>query len=96
MSERGGVLDLCSGGERDGDAEKTGAAEEEPVVEGAGEGRSEDDGDLSREKDEGEEEEAGVDVVVQGDFPGVVIDQGELLLDEDGVHRDEEGRRDAE
>lgn len=50
-----------------------------------------DDVNFAGEKDKREEQVRRVDIVVQGDFPGVVVDKGKLLLNEDGVHGDKEG-----
>ncbi|KAI0563648.1 GDP-fucose transporter [Gracilaria domingensis] len=93
---RGGVLDLSGGGKRNADTQQAGAEQQQPVVEGAHVRGGEDVRDLTGAENEREEEEGGVEVVVQGDLPGVVVDEHKLLLDEDGVHGDEEGGGDAE
>lgn len=91
MRQGRGILNLRRRRKRNCHSEQPGAGKKHPVVRVAHEIALQNDLHFTCRKNDRNEEENGVDVVVQSNFPRAVINQGKLFLHIYRVKRDEDG-----
>lgn len=88
VRQRAGELDLQARDVADGETEHPAERHHAPELEVGGAGEGDEAAQVSGHDDEREEEDAGVDVVVVGQFPDVSVHRWHHLLGVDGVQGD--------
>ena len=91
-----GELDLQSRHIADGEAKQAAQRHHTPEVGAAQLGEGEEGPELPQHQEQGQEEDASVDVVVEGQTPDAAVHRREHLLGVDGVERDAEAGEHAE